>query len=29
MEADLPELFVRVGEAAKAAGQAWNVEVRR
>jgi hypothetical protein len=25
MEADLPELFVRVGEAAKAAGKAWSL----
>ncbi len=25
MEADLPELFVRVGEAAKAAGKAWTL----
>jgi hypothetical protein len=27
MEADLPELFVRVGEAAKAAGKAWTLLV--
>jgi hypothetical protein len=32
MEADLPELFVRIGEAAKAAGKAWTLlidEVQR